>query len=342
MYGGHGGDIYRNRVELDFSVSVNPLGMPETVRDALREALEHCREYPDALQQELKRSVGGMLGTPGEWLIFGNGASELFMAIVHGLRPRKILIPIPSFYGYEYAAAASGGSVIFHRLLEEEGFACGERLLSLIGQKPDLVFLANPNNPTGKLMEDAYLERLLESCRENGVYVALDECFVEFCEGDHSALGRLAEFDNLVLVRAFTKIFAIPGVRLGYAVCADGALRERVARHLPEWNLSVFAQRAGCACAGQKEFVQSTAARVREEREFLREGLERAGIRVLSGEADFLFVHSEKPLYEPLLAQGVLIRDCGNFRGLGRGYYRIAVKNRAENEILIRKLREME
>lgn len=148
-------------------------------------------------------------------------------------------------------------------------------------------------------------------------------------------LSGIEDFDNLILVRAFTKVFAIPGVRLGYLVCKNDRILMRIASQLPEWNLSCFAQAAGCVCARQKEFLAETERLTAAERQFLEEGLRRIGFQVFPSRANFLLVYSKDPLYEKLLEQGILIRDCSNFRGLCRGFYRIAVKGRRENEILL-------
>lgn len=341
----HGGDIYRNRVKLDFSVNVNPLGIPEAVEAALYEAVEKCDRYPDMTSEGLKKAVSSMLNVSKEYLLFGNGASELFMAIVHGIKPKKTVIPVPSFYGYEYAAKAAEGEVIRYETTEENDFLVGEDFFSVLTEDVELLFLANPNNPTGKLMSREYLERLLKHCREMGILVVLDECFIEFCdsktEEELSMLLQTEQFKNLMIVRAFTKIFAIPGVRLGYLVCSDNALREKIKRQLPEWNMSCFAQAAGCACASQKAFIKKTADFIKKERAFLEEGLKQAGMKVFPGEADFILLYSKEPLYEQLLSRGILIRDCENFRGLSKGFYRIAVKNRKENEILLKAMGEI-
>lgn len=333
--GMHGGDIYRNRVEMDFSVNVNPLGIPEAVGAALHGAVEKCGSYPDMEAQELKRSVGKMLGIAEECLLFGNGASELFMAVIHGLRPKKTVIPVPSFYGYEYAAEAGGGEVIYYEMREEDGFGLTEDFYTVLTEDTELLFLANPNNPTGKRMEREEIRRLLSHCRERGIYVVLDECFIEFCGRECSMLPETGQFENLILVRAFTKIFAIPGVRLGYLACGSRMLLDRIRRQLPEWNLSCFAQAAGCACAGEGNFMKKTADYVRKEREFLEGEMRRMGLCVFPSEANFIFLRSEVLLYERLLERGILIRDCGNFRGVGGGFYRIAVRGRGENERLV-------
>lgn len=336
MKGIHGGDIYRNRVSVDFSVNVNPLGMPDGVRTALEEAVERCGTYPDPEAEQLKGAVSRMLGVPEKYLLFGNGASELFLGILHAVRPRRTLIPVPSFYGYEYAAEAAGGEITYFPLSPEKGYLPGDDLLEALTEDVDLLFLANPNNPTGRLAGKEYLKRLLEVCEEKGIRAVIDECFIEFCGGDESLLSELEAHMNLLLVRAFTKSFALPGVRLGYLLCSDTSLLNDVRRQLPEWNLSVFAQAAGVACTGERGFLEKTVSYVRTEREFLTESLKKLGVKVFPGEADFILAYSSRNLYEELLEQGILIRDCSNFRGLSRGFFRIAVKTRRENEMLLK------
>ena len=340
LQGIHGGDIYTNTVKLDFSVNVNPLGVPKGVEDELHKSVAHCHEYPDIQALELKEEVSGQLSVPKECLLFGNGASEIFMGIMHALKPRKVLIPIPSFYGYEYVAEAVESEIIYFSLEKEKSFLPGEELLEILTEEIELLFLANPNNPTGKLLEREYLKRVLEICRDKGIYVVLDECFISFCEGDVSLVAELEEYPNLLLVQAFTKVYAIPGVRLGYLMSSNKALVQRIAKQLPEWNLSVFAQEAGIACVKEKTYIAKTVAYVQREREYLTDGLQKLGIQVFSGEGNFVLLYTENPFYEQLLRRGILIRDCRNFRGLSKGYYRIAVKTRKENEILLREIGE--
>ena len=168
--------------------------------------------------------------------------------------------------------------------------------------------------------------------------MVLDECFIEFCGERFSMISEIEEFPHLILVRAFTKIFAIPGVRLGYLVCKSKSILTKRARQLPEWNLSCFAQEAGCICAKQTEFIIKTEIFIKKERESMEEELVRKGFKIFPSMANFILIHSEENLYERLLEKGILIRDCSNFRGLGKGFYRIAVKRREENEILLRNL----
>lgn len=336
----HGGDIYRNQVNLDFSVNINPLGRHKDVDAALYEAVGKCHEYPDMEASRLKKAVSRVFHIPEDYLLFGNGASEIFMGIVHAIRPKKILLPIPSFYGYEYVAKAVESNIVYFSFREEEDFLPKEDFLEVLTEDMDLLFLANPNNPTGKRIDKEYLKNVLTVCREKKIVVVLDECFIEFCGSEFSMLSEIEEYDNLLLVRAFTKIYAIPGVRLGYLICSNRLLLEKIGKQLPEWNLSTFAQEAGIACVGQSAYVAKTVELVKKERQFLSEGLKKLGLRVYEGEANFILIYSEKPLYETLLQKGILIRDCENFRGLSKGYNRIAVKQRKENEKLLKAIGE--
>ena len=340
MQGIHGGDIYTNTVKLDFSVNVNPFGIPKGVEDALHQTVVRCQQYPDIRAFELKEAVAKQLAVPKEYLLFGNGASEVFMGIIHALKPRNVLIPIPSFYGYQYVAEAVESKIRYFSMEKENSFLLGKKLLEALTEDIDVLFLANPNNPTGKRLERDYLREVLAICREKGIYVVLDECFISFCEGDVSLVSEIEEYPNLLLVQAFTKLYAIPGVRLGFLISSNKILLQKIARQLPEWNLSVFAQEAGIACVKEKAFVKQTVEYVKKERAFLTEQLQKMGLEVFDGEGNFILVYTEKPLYELLLERGILIRDCQNFKGLTKGYYRIAVKSREENKILLREIGE--
>mgnify|MGYP000025398984 CR=1 FL=1 len=186
----------------------------------------------------------------------------------------------------------------------------------------------------------------MEHCRQQGITVVVDECFIEFCESGREQpkflLGEIGQYENLLLVRAFYE-------KLCYARGASGLSGMQQRRASGEntqaatgMDLSVFAQRAGIACAEQSEqYLQDTVEYVKNEREYLWEGLEKLGIRVVSGEVDFLLLYTTQPIYDSLLAKGILIRNCENFRGLGEGYYRIAVKKHEENEVLLQELAQI-
>lgn len=340
----HGGDIYRNQVQYDFSVNINPLGIPEGVAAALHQAVEECRAYPDMQHQALKQAISEMTGVRTEDVICGNGASELFMAIMQALKPGKAVIPVPSFYGYEWAAEAAGCECIYYEMPAEQNFsltaAVIRNMLAEIPADTRMLILANPNNPVGNVIGRKVLQELFSACQKRNILVVLDECFLEFTEEEEAAswIKRTAEFSNLIVVRAFTKLFAIPGVRLGYLVCGNEALKQKIKRVLPEWNISVFAERAGEAACRERDYREKTRQLVQTEREYMKDALRKTGVYVYDSRANFLLIQSKTALYEPFLSRGILIRDCKNFRGLKEGYYRIAIKSREENQILIQEL----
>lgn len=338
----HGGDIYRNQIRLDFSVNTNPLGMPDPVKEALHQAVEEAENYPDIRAQALSAAVAEQLQVRKEQLVFGNGASELFHAVLHAIKPSKILIPAPSFLGYEEAAKAIDCEVIFYEMKKEDNFCLTDRILDVLDENISLVFLANPNNPVGNLVEPELIFQIAEKCRQCDITLVLDECFMELTgkEQTYSFLKRLDEFPNVVVIRAFTKLYAIPGVRLGYLVCEQN-LAEKIRLQLPEWNLSVFAQRAGVAAIKEQEYIVRAVVCIQTQRQFLLEELQAAGCSVFDSDADYLLFYSEMPLYELFLQRGILIRDCSNFRGLQRGYYRIAVKSEEQNRMFAEVLREI-
>ena len=339
----HGGDIYRNRVRLDYSVNVNPLGIPDKTKRALQDAIERCVQYPDIHSQELTHAISGMCRVKEDYILCGSGASELFLALMHAVKPAVTAIPVPSFGGYEYAANAAESRILRLPMKQEEGFCFRRENLNGKLCGVELLFLANPNNPVGNVLERYELEELLEECLNKNIVVVIDECFLEFTgrEETCSMKGVLERYPNLVIVRAFTKMFAIPGVRLGYLFCADSELRSKIAGKLPEWNLSILAQEAGKAACQEKGYREETVELVERERIYLTDNLRKLGITVFPSETNFLLLHTQYPLYPVLLEQGILIRDCSSFAGLEQGYYRIAVRQRQQNEVLIQVLQQI-
>lgn len=339
----HGGDIYHNRVEYDFSVNTNALGIPKSVQTALAQAAVDCAKYPNPEVDALKAAIAKKDAVAEEWIVGGNGASELFAAIVHAIKPKKTLIPVPSFFGYEWAAGMEEGEICFFQMKEEDGFCLKEDFLPELTEEVDLLFLANPNNPVGNRIDEALLEEILVCCKKNHIYVVLDECFLEFCEQEaHSSYrSRIKDYPNLFLVRAFTKIFAIPGVRLGYLISANEVQREKIKRQLPEWNVSTFAQYAGVAAAKETAYIEKTVRFLKEERAYMLARIkEMREIYVnQSSETNFLLLKTKLPLYDSLLKNRILIRSCGNYRGLNENFYRIAIRTRSENEVLLKQIK---
>ena len=344
----HGGEIYDKKIEYDFSVNLNPCPCPDEVIEAVKDAIKDVDKYPDISQKKIRKAVAEVenhyLGNSDEGLITpamvvaGNGASELILAIVRLLAPGKVLLPVPSFYGYRHALNA----LLDHEmsknkkleikeffLKEDNDFLLTTDFVSEITDDTDLVILANPNNPTGRCIGADALEAVIEKCNQMGTALLIDECFLHLSDAEVSALKYLHSCDRLFVVSAYTKLFSLPGVRLGYAVSSEDNISELM-RCLPEWNLSVFAERAGIECARiliETDFEERSKQTIRKEREILKTFLEEKGIKVFSSETNYLLVFTEYDLLGDLLEKGILIRDCSNFKGLGKGYFRIAVKD---------------
>ncbi len=345
----HGGDIYRNKIRLDFSVNINPLGISKGVRKALAESIGSAEYYPDQTAEELTEKLAKVIRVKKENIALGNGASELLMAAAHAFAPKKILIPVPSFYGYEYAAKAADADIEFYYTCSEDGFSLTEDFLNQIAPDTDMIFIANPNNPTGKYISPDLLEKILIKCEENDVTVILDECFMELSDEPeaHSCLSgangalHISRFRNLLVLRSFTKTFAIPGLRLGYIVGSDKRRIREIKCHLPEWNISSPAQIAGCAALKETEGLNKARSLIKTERGFLENELTQTGFRCVPSKTNYILfkecsekaelISGDADLYDALLKARILIRDCSDYRGLSKGWYRIAVRPHEDN-----------
>lgn len=353
----HGGNIYGNRIEYDFSVNLNPSGPPDAVRDALVKALNHVEEYPDPEYRELRRELANRWQLAEEQLVLGNGASELIPGIIRALAPKTCMVTAPCYSGYETALNAAAPSCRIHRIFlrEEDDFTLPKNICQEIARvKPDLLILTNPNNPNGKRILANRLREIAGACRGAGTVLLTDECFLALSGGDEDSLIHCIRSEALpairigeeglpptVILRAFTKTFAIPGVRLGYAVCS-GSLAARIRRELPEWNLSVFAQYAGLAALEPSGYMAASVEMIAQEREYLTAELKKLGLRVFPSDANYiLFQSRDRELHRKLLDKGILIRDCRDYHGLTAGLYRAAVRTRRENTALLRCLRNI-
>lgn len=358
----HGGNIYGNEIEYDFSVNLNPLGPPDSVRDALTAALNHVEEYPDPEYRELRRGLANYWQMAEEQLVPGNGASELIPGIIRTLSPKSCMVTAPCYSGYETALNVAAPSCRIHRipLRAEDDFTLPENICQEIARvKPNLLILTNPNNPNGKRISANRLREIADACRAAGTVLLVDECFLALSGGDVDSLIHCIRSEALpatrigeegmpptVVLRAFTKTFAIPGVRLGYAVCS-GSLATRIQRELPEWNLSVFAQYAGtaaleAAAGGTSGYLAASVEMIAREREYLTAELESLGFRVFPSDANYiLFQSRDRELHKKLLDKGILIRDCRDYHGLTAGFYRTAVRTHRENTALLRCLRNI-
>lgn len=341
----HGGDIYSlNTPVLDFSANQNPLGMPPAVAEAARAAVAEADRYPDSRCTALRRAISALDGVPEEYITCGNGAADLLFRLCGALRPRRAVVTAPTFSEYEQAVTAAGGSVIRCTLDPDRGFHLGREFLKS-ALDAGLAFLCSPNNPTGRLVDPAVLDVTLEFCREAGTLLVVDECFLKLSDRPGPGLAlRLADYPNLVLLRAFTKSYGMPGLRLGYCLTSNADLTEAIARAGQPWSVSNVAQAAGVAACGCPDWPEKAMAEVvRPQRARLTAELRALGLTVWESEANYLLFRApgRADLKERLVERGVLIRSCANYHGLGADYYRIAVRPAAENDVLLRAMGEV-
>lgn len=346
----HGGQIYKGearKIRADFSVNVNPQGAPREVIEAAKAAIDFSERYPDAECTELREAVALKEDVDKDHIICGNGGAEIIFQLAAALRPKKILVTEPTFCEYRQSAEAFGGEAA--SVVMKESFdinAETDRILSELDKDKDIeiVFLCNPNNPTGRVMKRENVKRLLEGCENSGVLLAVDESFGELTENyrDFSVVGMTKTSKSLFVIKSMTKTYAIPGIRVGYGICRDKELLEKLCRSVQCWNLSAAAQKAGTAAAGScRGYVEKTLDIIRKERSFLAGELVSLGITVFESETNYMLIKAGTNLKEQLFKRGILIRACGNFIGLGKNYFRIAVKSHDENVMLIETLREM-
>ena len=345
----HGGDVLTAQARyggpvLDCSANLTPLGMPPQGGAGAAGGAAPAPPTPHPLGRPRRAPTAPHDGVAPEQVLCGSGAAELIFRLAFALRPRRALVTAPTFSEYEAALSAAGCAVTRHLLRRERNFDVDEGLLEAIGPDTELVFLCTPNNPTGRLIDQELLLAAAEKCRDLGAVLAVDECFLPLSCGGPGLAPWLVEYPNLLLLRAFTKSYAMAGLRLGYALCADTALLERMSAGGPPWSVSTPAQAAGLAALTQcPDWPEKARAFLEGERPALAEGLSALGLDVVPGQANYLLFRAAgvADLKERMLTQGVLIRSCANYHGLGEDWYRVCVGQAEQNRRLLAALSEV-
>ena len=345
----HGGDWVGYEREyglplLDFSANVSPLGIPEKVRQAAVRALDRADRYPDPLCRELREKLSERHSVPADWILCGNGASDLIYRLALAKGPKTALVSAPTFSEYENALTLCGCSVTRFPLRHNNNYAVSEDILTAVAPGLDMMFLCEPNNPTGRTTDRRLLVKILERCAAQGALLVVDECFNDLLDApeEHTLFGFVSGVSDLLILRAFTKSCGMAGLRLGYALCRDAELLERMRESGPPWAVSGPAQAAGAAALEEGGCLSRLRQLIQQERPRLAAGLTALGCQVCPGEANFLLFFSPVPdLGERLRKRGILLRDCSNYRGLGPGWYRASVRTGEENQALLQTIREV-
>ena len=348
----HGGDIYtageRYEKVYDFSANINPLGMPKEAETAAARSLSSCEHYPDPLCRRLTEKISAVEKVKSNQVVCGNGAADLIFRLALALRPGKSMVCAPTFSEYEQGLKSSGSQVVYHILREEEGFHLTEDILLQIEAEDglDLLFLCNPNNPVGDLTDRTLMERILSVCRDKDIIVVVDECFMDLTGKAEafSLTGKLSQYENLMILKAFTKSYAMAGLRLGYLLSANEELLDKVFAFGQPWSVSTPAQEAGRAALCTEGYLKKALILISREKKRLCQALRGKGFRVFPPEANYIFFFCEKgeQFRTAMAEKGILIRSCGNYPGLSENFLRIAVRTPEENDYFIQMMEELD
>jgi threonine-phosphate decarboxylase len=337
----HGGDVWAFFPVIDFSSNVNPLGPPRKVLRAVRHSLWMVSYYPDDRGTELRKAIAERTGAEEGSLIIGNGSTEIIKTFAEAFIDKgdRVVIPYPTYSEYRYQALVRGAEVELIGPGNDFSFV-PDAIAEALETGPRALFLCDPNNPTGRSLGEKALRRLVEDAWENQVLVLLDEAYVEF--STRPPFKRPWEYDNLLVSRSLTKLYALPGLRLGYGVAGEKITAQMERLRMP-WNVNVLAQVAGVEALRDWGFVKETLNFLAKERKYIQNGLSELGLVPMPTETNFFLVGLEGRISSPelkkrLLSRGILVRDCSSFEALGENYIRVSVKRREENRRLISEL----
>lgn len=348
----HGGDVYSCKEDvLDFSSNINPLGVPESFKKALAENIQEFTKYPDIRYRALRKALGAYLDIEdADCIIPGNGAVELLYKAIQQSGKSKLVCLRPTFSEYSRAAHQKGLELLQVDAFEKDFQEAAVGKILAAADENSVVVICNPNNPTGTLLKKEQLKQLAEGLQERRALLIMDEAFMEFTPGYrvNSMMDQLESYSNLLIVKAATKFFGMPGIRLGYAVSRNKELVRAIQNSLEPWNINTAAVIAGYTVLKDEDYIQCSRAWIEQERPFLFDELAKIKqIRIYPSGANFHLVKllsgitDGRELKKLLLEKNILIRTTDGFEGLDQSFVRLAVKDRRSNQHLIKSLQEI-
>ena len=342
----HGGNIYsfakRNRVDereiLDFSASINPLGLPETVISEIRNIDSSMYHYPDPDAGRLKQTISIYYGIKPESVVCGNGSTELIYLCTRALKPKSVLIPSPTFSEYERASLLVGAEIKYHKLREENYFDLEHEEFIKDLKGCDMAFLCNPNNPTGRHISKELMLKLAKSALESKCYLVVDEAFIDFIP-ENSIIHETANNPFLIVLRSMTKFYALSAFRLGFGVFHE-SLIGNILNNKEPWTVNTIAQIAGIAALNDEKYKKKTFRVIREDKNLMESGFKRLSIAYLPSAVNYylLKIANAQQAIKSLQSSNIMVRDCSNFKGLNGSYIRVAVKSKEDNLRLLKGL----
>ncbi|HCC68977.1 MAG TPA: threonine-phosphate decarboxylase [Nitrospiraceae bacterium] len=358
----HGGNIYKFAEELgiderkimDFSASINPLGVSKNAMAEIQKHMKYLHNYPDPDAKRLRKYLAQSHGIDSETILCGNGSTELIYLIPRALKPKKVLIPAPTFSEYERACRMANYKLQIgnYKLQIAKDFEINSDkfILTMRGDRDselptpnstlpcNMAFLCNPNNPTGRLLKKDDALKIAETAKELKCYLIIDEAFIDFCP-EHSLINEVQNNPYLIVLRSMTKFYALSGLRIGYGVFPQHLI-EILKNYKEPWTVNSLAQMAAVIALKDRIYRDETFRLMQVEKKSLEKGFKKLGLRFSPSDTNFylLKIDNAQEIYDRLKMKGILVRDCSNFKGLDSRYIRVAVKSHRENTILLREL----
>lgn len=329
---------------LDFSTTLSPLGTPPAVQQAFAAGAQRLGAACAAEYDALCRALAAREHVPAGQLVCGAGRGELLRRLLVCIAPQRAVLPAPCPTAAEQVFAAMGCTVSRCMLWETRGFAMGEAFPAAVNTETALAYLPQPCDPTGLLASPELAFAILDKCARMGTYLIADESLLEFTDkpAEHSLLRYVPRYPNLIVLRSFSSIYAMPGAPLAYCVTSNPVLLEKLSALAVPPVLSAGVCLAGAAALQCREHLQRTRVLVHLERPKLAAALRDAGLAVYESDANFLLVRAERTdLAQALAAEGVRVKGCGGCAGLSDAYCRVAVRTAAENAVLVRAVRKV-
>lgn len=327
---------------LDFSVNINPLGVPNIVKQQLANLADIAGIYPDPECKYLSSCLAKKYHIDANQILCGNGADDLLYRLVFAVKPKHAIVIDPTFEEYSRALELIGCKVQHYTLKPENHFTLDKEVLSAFQPDCDMVFLCNPNNPTGQLINPQLLQEIIKCCCDKNILLIIDECFIEFLpDWEKYTTKELApQYENLIVIDAFTKTYSLAGFRLGFCISGNSKLLFNMRLYGQDFAVSTPAQLAGICALMDSSYMQNTYHILLSEREWLFSELKKLPIEVYPSQGNFLLFRTEdKNIRQKLFEKGIKVRDCSRFYGLGSEYCRIAIRTRNENIALVQILK---
>lgn len=325
---------------LSFLVNLTPLGIPEEIKKAMEESLSDVYDYPDKSKENLANAISLRYHVDSERICVGNGASDVIFRTVFALRPGKAVILAPMFGQYARALECVDAEIEAYHVNHED-FKVHEDIMDQIQPDTDMVCICNPNNPTGTILSKDKVIQLIEHCEQMDCWCVIDECFLEFVKDgdDYSVMDRLPQYNKLIIIKSFTKMYGIAGLRLGYVMCGQEGLAKKIDRYGCDWNVNRVAEAAGLAALEALEYENIVLEHTTKEREWMMQELRKYGFRVMDSVANFVFFEApadgKENLGKWLLERGIEICPCGKYKNASDDYYRVAINTHDNNARLI-------